>query len=396
MDPARFHHAGPGPSSVAAASAATSSISSAPQTSTSTPRPKKRKSPETSTSALPGGAANRTMSSSSTTAPGDLSKVRAFAACRACRQKKVKCLPGPASAAAAAGGTGAAACQQCTLSGAECEYQPTRDRAAYSRAYVQDLSGRVQALEAMQTRLIPLLAAFEAAGGSLPASVVGAIGNGSGSRLLLRAKPDPDAEGGDGDGDGGDDREGDGDGDEAMSDGAGGFGAGGQGGSSGHHRRRRGGRGDPRSDDNNSDGEESRRFLADERGNFRWIGPSNTLSLLDSFAEASKELPSRVRYGPHYSDDEETPPDANADDSPPESHPYFTPVAGAGTVRAIPGVDSVTFPPRAVAETFVDAFFQDVHPVLPVVLEPDFRRRFKLIMDKAEMGDFGSLRPGVS
>jgi hypothetical protein len=212
----------------------------------------------------------------------------------------------------------------------------------------------------MQARLVPLLAAFEASGGTLPSALSNATakaggGGGAGSGAVRNTKAEPD-------------------GDETLSD--------------------EGGPHSPRSAASDED-QESRGFLADERGNFRWIGASNTLSLLDSFADSTKELPSRVRYGPHDSDDGESPSD-EMDISPPESHPYFTPVAGAGTVRAVPGVESVTFPSRADAEKFVDAFFEDVHPVLPVVLEPDFRRRFKLIMDKVEVGDFTSLRSGVS
>ncbi|KLT44815.1 hypothetical protein CC85DRAFT_241736 [Cutaneotrichosporon oleaginosum] len=261
---------------------------------------------------------------------GDLSKVRAFAACRACRQKKVKCLPGPAT-----GAGGNAACQQCTMSGAECEYQPTRDRAAYSRAYVQDLSGRVQQLEAMQARLLPLLTAFEASGGKLPADVAKLAASGghadSDDAPLIRSRvPSP-------------------------------------------------------ADDED---EESARFLTDEHGNYRWIGGSSALSLMDSFS-GDRDLPSRVKYG-NIHDDHHDP----SEESPPESHPYFAPVAGAGVIRAIPGVDQVTFPPRADSERMVDAFFAEVHPVLPVLLENDFRRRFKSLMDKVEAGDFSNIRAG--
>ncbi|GMK54623.1 hypothetical protein CspeluHIS016_0112090 [Cutaneotrichosporon spelunceum] len=262
---------------------------------------------------------------------GDLSKVRAFAACRACRQKKVKCLPGPAT-----GAGGNAACQQCTMSGAECEYQPTRDRAAYSRAYVQDLSGRVQQLEAMQARLLPLLTAFEGSGGKLPADIAKLAASNahpeSDDAPLIRSRlPSP-------------------------------------------------------ADDED---EESARFLTDEHGNYRWIGGSSALSLMDSFS-GDRDLPSRVKYGNIHGDGHQD----ELEESPPESHPYFAPVAGAGVIRAIPGVDQVTFPPRADSERMVDAFFAEVHPVLPVLLEHDFRRRFKSLMDKVDAGDFSNIRAG--
>lgn len=316
MDPARFVVPGkPGPS--------------APQAqSQSQAQPPQARPPATKKRARQ--ASDAGPSTASGTA-GDLSKVRAFAACRACRQKKVKCLPGPAT-----GAGGAAACQQCTMSGAECEYQPTRDRAAYSRAYVQDLSGRVQALESLQSRLMPLLAAFE--GGKVPPGLSGA-----------RAAASTD-----------------------VTD-------------SEDERVVRSRRHSPVGDND----EESRRFLTDERGNYRWIGASNTLSLMDSFAGDPRELPSRVAYNIVHDDgipDEESPPD---------SHPYFAPVSGAGVVRAIPGVDSVTFPPRADAERMLNAYFEEVHPVLPILLEPDFRDRFHALMDKVERGDFSNIRAGV-
>lgn len=222
------------------------------------------------------------------------------------------------------------------MSGAECEYQPTRDRAAYSRAYVQDLSGRVQALEAMQARLLPLLAAFE--GGKLPPDLAArmtapAQAESEDDRLIRSRLPSPAED----------------------------------------------------------EDEESSRFLTDEHGNYRWIGASSALSLMDQFSGDVRDLPSRVKYGNIHEGHE-----GGEEESPPESHPYFAPVAGAGVIRAIPGVDQVTFPPRAEAEKMVDAFFAEVHPVLPVLLEHDFRRRFKHLMNKVEAGDFSNIRAGVS
>lgn len=317
MDPGRFVTPTAGPSTT-----------SQPQAAPARQQQQKKRPRESDSQAraMPGPSAG-------TGGAGDLSKVRAFAACRACRQKKVKCLPGPAT-----GAGGNAACQQCTMSGAECEYQPTRDRAAYSRAYVQDLSGRVQQLEAMQARLLPLLTAFEASGGKLPADVAKLAASGahpeSDDAPLIRSRlPSP-------------------------------------------------------ADDED---EESARFLTDEHGNYRYIGGSSALSLMESFS-GDRDLPSRVKYGNIHGDGHHDP----SEESPPESHPYFAPVAGAGVIRAIPGVDQVTFPPRAESEAMVDAFFSDVHPVLPVLLEHDFRRRFKSLMDKDEAGDFSNIRAGVS
>jgi hypothetical protein len=211
----------------------------------------------------------------------------------------------------------------------------------------------VQALEAVRDRILPLLAAFEGGNMQMPslAGLTGGVAQGqlpvptvSASPMGVHAKSEPE--------------------DGMLDDAA------------------------PSIEDEEDD-QESRRFLTDERGNYRWIGASNTLSLLEEFDEGTRELPSRVHYRPVRDDDHD-------DEPPPENHPYFTPVAGAGTVRAIPGVEKVTFPPRAEAERMVDAFFSDVHPVLPVVLEPDFRRRFRTVMDKVDASDFTGLSAGVS
>lgn len=76
--------------------------------------------------------------------------IGAFSACRNCRNKKVKCLPGPALPSPSITSSPSPTslenpwanlgrCQQCLQSGAECIYPPTRDRAAYSRRYVSNL-----------------------------------------------------------------------------------------------------------------------------------------------------------------------------------------------------------------------------------------------------------------
>ena len=243
----------------------------------------------------------------------DLSKVRAYAACRSCRQKKVKCKPGP-SLANLDGNTTPGPCQQCTAANIECTYPPTRDRAAYSRQYVQNLEGRVQALEQIHGRMVPVIEAFEKGQGvdqplPLP-SLNGHMGkvepeDSSYDEAGPSAPPSPDA---------------------------------GQ-------------------------------ITQDDRGNYRWIGSSNTLSLLDSF---------QARGSPH----ERGTPETGSHDN-----PYFGPVAGAGVVKALPGVDEVVYPRPDVAKSMVDAFFRDVHPVLPVVLEHEFRSGYKALMERRARGE---------
>lgn len=109
----------------------------------------------------------------------------------------------------------------------------------------------------------------------------------------------------------------------------------------------------------------------DERGNYRWIGSSNTLSLLESFTH---------NRSPH----EPTPPITATGD--PGNNPYFGHVAGSGVVKALPGVNEVSYPSPARAAEFVDAFFNEIYPVLPVVCEKDFRDEYRNLMERKARG----------
>jgi len=241
----------------------------------------------------------------------DLSKVRAYAACRNCRIKKIKCLPGE-SDLANAGPPGS--CQQCVQAGIECTYPPTRDRAAYSRQYVQNLEARVQALEMVQGRMMPLLDAFERGEGE-PSRV---------GRPQRQSRPAVGLE--------------EGEGEQSIRGGV------------------------QRSP--SQDAEDLGQITFDERGNSRWIGSSNTLSLLGSFSHRSPADPSPPSTS--------TPHDAN---------PYFGPVAGSGVVKALPGIDEVSYPSARAAAEMVDAFFAEVHPCLPIMAEHEFREGFRRLME---------------
>jgi hypothetical protein len=222
----------------------------------------------------------------------------------------------------ASGGPGA--CQQCVAGGSECIYPPTRDRAAYSRQYVQNLEARVQALEGVWGRMVPVLEAFE--GGS------SVMGNGS-ALPPIPPFPAPMQEE-DGEDDAGSDR-------HSLEDG---------------------------------------QITQDERGNYRWIGSSNTLSLLDSFSNQPLQTPLSSTPNTHT----------------PDRNPYFGPVAGSGVVKALPGVDEVSYPTHRAAREMVDAFFSDVHPTLPVVLEYEFRQEFDALMDRRSRGEVETSSQTVS
>jgi hypothetical protein len=127
------------------------------------------------------------------------------------------------------------------------------------------------------------------------------------------------------------------------------------------------GHGNPSSDNEDDD---AGQMTQDERGNYRWIGSSNTLSILESFSHNNRS--------PH----EPTPPINNTTDG----NPYFGPVAGAGVVKALPEADEVVYPSAEEAADMIDAFFQEVHPILPVMEEKQFREAYKASMDRKANG----------
>ncbi|ORX40691.1 fungal-specific transcription factor domain-domain-containing protein [Kockovaella imperatae] len=291
----------------------------------------------------------------------DLTKVRAYAACRSCRQKKVRCLPASTSGG---GARGAAAnsdqpgpCQQCISGGIECTYPPTRDRAAYSRQYVQNLEARVQALEMTQSRMLPMLDVFEkdhpGLRGGTPSMRAGSIpgpipGTATGPHTTtLKLEPGIDLSR----------MSEDNGGDQDMDD-------------------------DPDlHESSESLSPDGGQITQDDRGNYRWIGSSNTLSLLDSLAH---------RSSPQI----QTPPLGGEKDgkgsgaaSASSSNPYFGPVAGSGVVNALPGVNEVIFPEEKQGAAMIDAFFRDVYPILPVVVEEDFRKEHAAIMERRSRGE---------
>lgn len=124
--------------------------------------------------------------------------------------------------------------------------------------------------------------------------------------------------------------------------------------------------------------EDGGQMAQDERGNYRWIGSSNTLSLLDSF---SHQQP--ISGKPQTHDD--------------TSNPYFGPVAGSGVVKALPGVEEVSFPSDKAAAEMIAAFFAEVHLCLPVVAEQRFKEDYDRLMSrrrKGEAWEFGGVSLG--
>lgn len=155
--------------------------------------------------------------------------------------------------------------------------------------------------------------------------------------------------------------------------------------------------------------EDGGQITQDERGNYRWIGSSNTLSLLDSFTPHSHSQSHNHTHTKAYSNSPSHPhshndnqlgegiphrPQQDRNDS--HTNPYFGPVAGSGVVKALPGIDEVSYPSHRAARDMVDAFFRDVHPMLPVVVEHEFRVDFDRLMQRRSMGEADLDSPTVS
>jgi hypothetical protein len=130
-------------------------------------------------------------------------------------------------------------------------------------------------------------------------------------------------------------------------------------------------------DDPDADGDEfdhehnNGQMTQDERGNYRWIGASNTLSLLDSFNPTSphqrpEPLPGRQ---PTSGD-----------------NPYFAPVAGSGVINVLPTVDEVVYPEARAAEEMIDAYFREIHPILPIMIEREFREAYAALLQRRSAG----------
>lgn len=254
------------------------------------------------------------------TKPIQLQRRRVWRACESCRRKKIKCDGCEPT------------CSQCSASGSQCTWLQTKDRAALSRHYVQELEARLLHMESLFQQLTP---ALTAAGHtidinglannttSLPASITSlsqpeAIANGS--------EPSP-----------------------------------------------------PRSESDtnvNIDDEFTESFgqlALDEYGHMRWIGGSSTMSLIQSFKALTTNPIHRV--SPMEEDPQDPGPSVNK--------LYFPAAVFFGKVRALPGPEEVEFPPRDLADKLVEAYFSRLHYLMPVIDKPSFLGKYRYLMDNA-------------
>ncbi|KAH9844024.1 fungal-specific transcription factor domain-containing protein [Rhodofomes roseus] len=259
--------------------------------------------------------------------PVQLQRRRVWRACESCRRKKIKCDGVEPT------------CSQCSQSKSQCTWLQTKDRAALSRHYVQELEARLLQLEGLFQQVAPILEQVGASGLDLP-SIAPSSSSGpdpSSASLIQSVLPQV--------------RE------VAQSFGApnGGLGS-----------------------DNNTpikvedDVSESFGQLAlDEHGHMHWIGGSSTMSIIQSFLEATSSPLHRI--SPMEEDPSAPGPSVNK--------LYFPAQVFFGKVRALPRPEEVEYPDRDLADKLVDAYFARFHFLVPILDKPSFMRRYTYLMD---------------
>ncbi|OAX40653.1 hypothetical protein K503DRAFT_768378 [Rhizopogon vinicolor AM-OR11-026] len=258
--------------------------------------------------------------------PVQLQRRRVWRACESCRRKKIKCDGCEPN------------CSQCQASGSQCTWLQTKDRAALSRHYVQELEARLLHMESLFSQITPVL---EQLGPSLNLPAVatpGSEGFPLTSTVLqsMSSKAVPDTSS------------------------------------------------DISSPDSSTikvedDVSESFGQLAlDEHGHMRWIGGSSTMSLIQSFRTLTTSPLHRV--SPVEEDPRAPGPSVNK--------LYFPASVFFGKVHALPGPEEVEYPDEDLCDKLVDAYFERFHFLMPILDKPSFMSRYKQLMTKRDDNDF--------
>lgn len=259
--------------------------------------------------------------------PVQLQRRRVWRACESCRRKKIKCDGNEPT------------CSQCAASKSQCTWLQTKDRAALSRHYVQELEARLQHMEGLFQQISPLLEQIGQATGldvsglasnsgtpgqaTLPPNLLQAILN---ARKDVSAAPTRSSS--------------------------------------------------PTQVKTEDDMSESFGQLAlDEHGQMRWIGSSSTMSLIQSFRTLTTSPMHRV--SPMEEDPLAPGPSVNK--------LYFPASVFFGKVRVLPGPEEVEWPPRDLADKLVDAYFSRFHFLMPIIDKTSFLRRYVFLMEN--LGD---------
>ncbi|KAI5833483.1 hypothetical protein K523DRAFT_295915 [Schizophyllum commune Tattone D] len=249
--------------------------------------------------------------------PLQLQRRRVWRACESCRRKKIKCDGSEPT------------CSQCMASGSQCTWLQTKDRAALSRHYVQELEGRLLQMETLFNQLAPVLdqigistnggnlAEIQRAIPSIPAENITKAAN------MLNNTPaqPPPAEP------------------------------------------------SPIKVEEDDVSDSFGQLAVDEYGHGRWMGGSSSMSLIQSLRQITT-TPLQ-----HQSPMEENPPESGPNKL------FFPATVFFGKVRALPGPEEVEYPERELADRMVDAYFSRLHYLLPVIDKPTFMKQYVSLMD---------------
>ncbi|TFY83848.1 hypothetical protein EWM64_g177 [Hericium alpestre] len=260
--------------------------------------------------------------------PLQLQRRRVWRACESCRRKKIKC-----------DGT-EPTCSQCAASGSQCTWLQTKDRAALSRHYVQELEARLLHMESLFSQIAPVLGQL----GQIPSDApniqvpqgAASLANAASVASVIQSLVDKDKV---------------------------------------HQTSTTDSHSTPDSstsvkvEDDVSDS--LGQLTLDEHGHMRWIGGSSTMSLIQSFRAATADP--HIRVSP-LSDDPSAP-------GPSANKLYFPASVFFGKVRALPGPEEVEYPERDLADKLVDAYFSKLHFLIPIIDKPTFMRHYKYVME---------------
>ncbi|KDR83360.1 hypothetical protein GALMADRAFT_205370 [Galerina marginata CBS 339.88] len=253
--------------------------------------------------------------------PLQLQRRRVWRACESCRRKKIKCDGCEPT------------CSQCSMSGSQCTWLQTKDRAALSRHYVQELEARLLHMESLFSQIAPALEQHMApsSNGSAHATTPESINPETlapAAAILRSIAPKVSTP-------------------ETTS---------------------------TPSPVGKSDDDVSELFgqlALDEYGHMRWIGSSSTMSLIQSFRALTSSPLHRI--SPMEEDPQAPGPSVNK--------LYFPAAVFFGKIHALPGPEEVEFPDRDLADKLVAAYFARFHFLMPVIDKPSFLRRYAHIMD---------------
>ncbi|KAM6495549.1 Fungal specific transcription factor domain containing protein [Amanita muscaria] len=251
--------------------------------------------------------------------PLQLQRRRVWRACESCRRKKIKCDGCEPT------------CSQCTASGSQCTWLQTKDRAALSRQYVQELEARLLHMESVFSQITPVLE-------QLGPSVNGGVP----ILASTSSNPTPKAEN--------------------------------PGPSSSSSSEQHGSEPSTPIKAEDDVSESFGQLALDEYGHMRWIGGSSTMSLIQSFRALTTSPLHRI--SPAEEDPRAPGPSVNK--------LYFPASVFFGKIHALPGPEDVEYPERDLADKLVEAYFTRLHFLMPVLDKPSFLDHYRHLMDNKD------------